>query len=304
MPLLYLKIKMFKISSPKGSSQPILTIWIASKTTSSFGKTAPKCSGTTAKPGKTFQELEENADLEDMFAFEYPKGAAIFKENFDPGRIRNEAFFRKMYGESAAMAGKQLIGVDWFGSKINVTKVNGVDKALGRVAEELKALPDLRKYLETPGGGHYWRVIAGTTRLSAHSFGIAVDINTAYTDYWRWGSEFKAGKPLVYRNRIPLQIVEIFERRDSFGVANGTTTIPCISNIGRSCYDLFAPVSNHSRCRIARKLASRPSKNISSVFQPTDRRHSFEKTSNLNENLASSSYIYIRSPYGNNSFTQ
>ncbi|MBP6639763.1 MAG: M15 family metallopeptidase [Bacteroidia bacterium] len=164
------------------------------------------------KAGKTFQELEENADLEDMFAFEYPKGAAIFKENFDPGRIRNEAFFRKMYGESAAMAGKQLIGVDWFGSKINVTKVNGVDKALGRVAEELKALPDLRKYLETPGGGHYWRVIAGTTRLSAHSFGIAVDVNTAYTDYWRWGSEFKAGKPLVYRNRIPLQIVEIFER--------------------------------------------------------------------------------------------
>ncbi len=164
------------------------------------------------KADKTFQELEENADLEDMFAFEYPKGAAIFKENFDPGRIRNEAFFRKMYGESAAMAGKQLIGVDWFGSKINVTKVNGVDKALGRVAEELKALPDLRKYLETPGGGHYWRVIAGTTRLSAHSYGIAVDINTAYTDYWRWGSEFKAGKPLVYRNRIPLQIVEIFER--------------------------------------------------------------------------------------------
>ena len=37
--------------------------------------------------------------------------------------------------------------------------------------------------------------------------------------------------------------------RDSFGVANGTTTIPCISSIGRSCYDLFAPVSNQSRCR-------------------------------------------------------
>lgn len=162
--------------------------------------------------GKTFAELEANADLEDMFVFDYPSGEAVFKENFDPGRIRNEAFFKKMYGETAALVEANLVSVPWFGSKIRVTKVNGVDKALEKVAQELQSLPELKKYLETPGGGQYWRVIAGTPRLSAHCFGIAVDINTAFTDYWRWGSEFKQGKPLVYRNRIPLEIVEIFEK--------------------------------------------------------------------------------------------
>jgi peptidoglycan L-alanyl-D-glutamate endopeptidase CwlK len=164
------------------------------------------------KANKTFAELEADADLEDMFAYAYPKGEAIFKENFDPGRIRNEAFFKKMDGETAAEVGAHLTNLEWFGSKIKVTTVNGVDKALLRVADSLKALPDLKKYLETPGGGQNWRVIAGTPRLSAHSFGIAVDINTTYTDYWRWGSEFKSGKPLVYRNRIPLEIVRIFEQ--------------------------------------------------------------------------------------------
>jgi peptidoglycan L-alanyl-D-glutamate endopeptidase CwlK len=163
---------------------------------------------------KPFAELEAAPDLEDMFAFAYPTDSIIFRENYDPGRIRNEAFFKKMYGATAAQVSARLVSLPWLSGTppLKVSSINGIDKALAAVTHELEALPTLHKYLVNPGGTFNWRMIAGTDRLSAHSYGMAIDINTSYTDYWRWGAEFKAGKPLVYRNRIPLEIVQIFER--------------------------------------------------------------------------------------------
>ncbi len=166
------------------------------------------------KGRKTPEQLEADPDLEDMFTFAYPKDSIIFQENFDPGRIRNEAFFKKMYGSDAAQVGANLVTTPWITgeSGLKITKVNGVDKALVAVVKDLEAMPAVRKYLTTPGGTFYWRKIAGTDRLSAHSFGMALDINVKYSDYWRWSPEFKAGKALVYHNQIPMEIVRIFER--------------------------------------------------------------------------------------------
>ena len=43
-----------------------------------------------------------------------------------------------------------------------------------------------------------------------HSWGAAIDINAAHADYWLWhGSVVTDGAPV---NRIPLEIVAIFER--------------------------------------------------------------------------------------------
>ncbi len=62
-----------------------------------------------------------------------------------------------------------------------------------------------------------WRPILGTQRMSPHSFGIAIDINTPRSEYWKWDHrdnwqldsvEIK----LQWHNSIPLEIVEIFER--------------------------------------------------------------------------------------------
>ena len=47
--------------------------------------------------------------------------------------------------------------------------------------------------------------VADTGEPSMHAWGAAIDINTAYADYWLWGH----GGPA---NTIPAQIVEIFER--------------------------------------------------------------------------------------------
>jgi peptidoglycan LD-endopeptidase CwlK len=166
------------------------------------------------KGDKDFAVLESDPDLQDMFTFAYPLDSVIFRENYDPGRIRNEAFFKKMYGSNAQQTASQLVTVHWLEGEasLRITKVNGVDKVLAAVVQELAQMPALRKYLTTPGGTFNWRVIAGTDRLSAHSFGMAIDIHVKYADYWRWAPEFKAGKPLVYRNQIPMEIVRVFEK--------------------------------------------------------------------------------------------
>ncbi len=85
--------------------------------------------------------------------------------------------------------------------------VNGAAGQLEKAAEELKQLPnEFYKYLKNIGGTFVWRNILGTNRLSNHSYGTAIDINTKYSDYWQWN------KSLSYRNRIPIEIVNIFEK--------------------------------------------------------------------------------------------
>lgn len=92
-------------------------------------------------------------------------------------------------------------------TKLLVTTVNGVDKQLQAVSDELQKLPpELRKYVTKTAGTFNYRNIAGTDLISAHGYGIAIDINTDYSDYWQWS---KTGK---YRNRIPMEIVSIFEK--------------------------------------------------------------------------------------------
>jgi hypothetical protein len=64
------------------------------------------------------------------------------------------------------------------------------------------------------GGTFNWRKISGTDRLSMHSFGMTIDLNPAYSDYWQWGCRCTdESLPLKdYKNRIPTSIVEVFER--------------------------------------------------------------------------------------------
>ena len=158
---------------------------------------------------KNFNQLLNNPDIEDMFRFKYPKyWVKSLPKNYDPGRIRYEPLFRAIYGNSANEVRRNLTTIRWVdGSLIKVTKKEGVDRALRAVVRELKALPPLyQKFLSPIGGTFKWRNIAGTSRLSVHSFGAAIDINVKYSAYWRWSK----GKP--YRNQIPAKIVQIFER--------------------------------------------------------------------------------------------
>lgn len=170
---------------------------------------------------KTFKERLTDPDLEDQFYAEYPRGLRGVPplENIDPGRVRHEPFFTKMYGnckrESRGVRAK-LEKVVWlpenYGKTLRVTSVNGVADALRKVSKALDKLPRrFMKYLKPSAGTFHCRTIAGTERFSVHAFGAAVDINAKYGDYWRW-SGAAPGEPLTYRNRIPWDIVEIFEQ--------------------------------------------------------------------------------------------
>lgn len=160
---------------------------------------------------KTTEELLDDPDLEDMFLQPYPPNSVIFKPDYDPGRCRPNAFFMKLYGGSAAEVQARLVPVDWFGQSLQFNREAGAAAALERVAARLAKSPELLPYLQPSAGTFNWREVAGTHRLSNHSFGIAIDLNVTHAHYWRWSKEFKAGKPLVYQNEIPLRIVQAFE---------------------------------------------------------------------------------------------
>ena len=66
-------------------------------------------------------------------------------------------------------------------------------------------------YLYPPAGTYACRNVAGADEPSMHGWGAAIDINTALSDYWRW-HRLAEGRVPAYVNRIPQEIVTIFQR--------------------------------------------------------------------------------------------
>ncbi len=123
---------------------------------------------------------------------------------------------KRLYGASGKAVSAKLARIDWFGSRLPVTTAQGVDAALAKVRDDIAKLPaGVRKPALKSAGTFNWRRIAGTDQLSVHSFAAAIDLDTAYADYWRWSGGKSGGMPgdvPTYRNRIPMEIVEAFER--------------------------------------------------------------------------------------------
>lgn len=167
---------------------------------------------------KTPEDRLDAPDLKDMLATPYPVGVAPPPaRDTDPGRARNSAFFQAMYGDcEKGGVSAHLVPVVWlpkkWGKTLQVTRVNGVAERLAAVSADLDKLPArFDTYLFPPAGTYNCRPIAGTSRLSPHGLGIAIDIATKHTDYWRWNKPGSDGR-YTYRNRIPAEIVAIFEK--------------------------------------------------------------------------------------------
>ncbi len=168
------------------------------------------------RPDKSFEQRLARPDIKDQFALAYPVGTdfKIPARNEDPGRFRNEAFFSAMYGDCRkGEVAKHLTPVAWLprlgGGTLMVTAVNGVAEKVAAISRALEARPDLLQYVTPSAGAYSCRAIAGTRRLSFHSYGAAIDLNLRFADYWLWKAD--TNNP-VWRNRIPPAIVEIFER--------------------------------------------------------------------------------------------
>ena len=167
-------------------------------------------------PGRSGDEVLRHGSILDQLATPYPAGAPLLPPQDDPGRVRNQAFFDKMYGDChAGTVSPHLVHITWlpksWGHEISITSINGVDRRLDAISQALDALPaEDKKYLYPIGGTYNCRPIAGTEQTSMHSWGVAIDLNVATSDYWRW-SRSSGGFP-PYRNRIPPEVVAIFER--------------------------------------------------------------------------------------------
>lgn len=175
------------------------------------------------KRNKSLKALLDSADLEDQVcAMTYPRDDFSAPEkNHDPGRIRYEPFFRKMYGNTKQEVEANLVAIVWLPKNVHqiikVSKVNGVADKLKKISEELDNYPELTKFLKNPGGTFNWRTISGTSRLSTHCFGITIDINIEFSNYWQWDDKDWKTKgelidDLAYKNIIPAKIVKIFEK--------------------------------------------------------------------------------------------
>jgi hypothetical protein len=165
-----------------------------------------------------FDALLNAPSIRDQFAIPYPLGTQLKMPapDEDPGRIRNAAFFTKMYGDCrTGEVKKRFEPVAWLprygGGILLATGINGVADRLAEVSHDLEALPQsTMKYLIPSAGIYNCRPIADTERLSVHSYGAAIDISARYSDYWLWTQKKTGQFPWV--NRIPLAIVDIFER--------------------------------------------------------------------------------------------
>lgn len=160
-----------------------------------------------------FDQLLNSADLRSQVSARYVPGPLLSPpiENQDPGRLRYEPFFKKMYGESEAEVRGRLREVRWAPGRTRepllASSVNGVNRLLERIGDDLAGLePKYRKFLENPAGAFLWRRIRHTKRMSLHAFGIAIDLNASFGDYWE-----ESGRA-SWHNQIPIEIVEVFER--------------------------------------------------------------------------------------------
>ena len=183
------------------------------------GTDMPVSDGNT---GKTLPELLRHASILDQFRIPYPRGPLQRPPavDADPGRFRNTAFFTKMYGDCRkGEVALHLVSLTWLpktlaqtsgGNSIRITSLNGVAEHLRAVSEEIDALPEGIKRAAYPIAGTYnCRSVADTGQPSPHGYGIAIDLNTAFSDYWFWRPHHG---PILYRNRMPEEIVAIFEK--------------------------------------------------------------------------------------------
>lgn len=171
--------------------------------------------GHTPKPDE-FEELEDVSALADVFAVPYVPGPIVPLDAADagsiqePGRARIEQLFEETYGRTRVEISSRLVKVRLFGVRYPFHE--RAAPALERVARRLDAAvaraPHLGAFLKSIGGTWNYRRIKRSKHLSAHAWGIAVDLNPHLGHYWRWQ---RRGEPLRWQNRVPQEIVDAFE---------------------------------------------------------------------------------------------
>jgi len=164
---------------------------------------------------RTEEEALNTPDLKTMLAQPYPLGPVVSEPplGFSPGRSRVQAFFLALYGHTQAEVTANCQRMPFLTQTMLFNTRFGAAAAFGRAEARLQQLvtadPGIKRYLLPASGGVVWRVIAGTNRLSAHSFAAAVDVSPRGNPYWR--NLPRGTNMLATRRAFPVSVVEAFE---------------------------------------------------------------------------------------------
>lgn len=165
------------------------------------------------------QRVDSNAKNEPplcaTLAYSYPRGngGRYPQQGVDPGRIRNQDLLKTLYGATEDEVKYNCIPVNFLGKTLLFNQQQGAAAALARVSDRLRtaliADPNLGTYIFPLAGSFSWRVIKDSSRLSAHSFAIAIDLNVEKGVYWLG---YPTAKQLEEaRQHYPQAIVDAFE---------------------------------------------------------------------------------------------
>ncbi|MEW8994086.1 M15 family metallopeptidase [Clostridium sp.] len=169
------------------------------------------------KQSKNFNGKMDNADLQDILEDTYPLSMPdkLLDINRDPGRFRNYNLLNEVYGGSEREVSSNLIGVPSPYKNYQFNKNNGAAESLKKAMEELKQLSlgnaAVSSLLNPVNGTFNYRVISGTGKLSPHAYGIAIDINSNPSDYWKWASREAGEKRML---SYPKELIDVFEKNN------------------------------------------------------------------------------------------
>lgn len=171
----------------------------------------------TDTPKEKWDDKINNADLSTQLEQHYDAGGIDTPPSYlqSPGRLRYQPFFQALYGKDKKAIEKNLVSIKWPTLKgsvnLPVTKVDGVDKKLYAIGQEIARLPKKERIWAEGATTYCYRVIKDTDRLSMHSYGIAIDLAPNTTQYWKDEASSETAK-IGYKNTMPLSIVRIFEK--------------------------------------------------------------------------------------------
>jgi uncharacterized membrane protein YkvI len=169
------------------------------------------------KKPKSIEHKIAYPDLQDMMEQVYPVRPIknLMNESHDPGRVRVYSLLNEVYGASQKQIENNLTNVKTANRVFRFNKNNRASEALKNVMQELALLAanrqDIRYHVYPCSGTYNYRIIAGTNRLSPHSYGIAADLAPDKRDYWRWASRTEGQERL---SSYPVEIVELFEKNN------------------------------------------------------------------------------------------
>jgi hypothetical protein len=161
---------------------------------------------------KSFDEQLCGADLQDMMALPYPLETigTLREGSDDPGRVRCYAFLHAIYGDTKHEIEQNLVSASLVSGRFPVAAeaAPALEAAMASLAAYVRDNPSAHGYVFPLNGTYNYRFIAGTSMLSPHAFGIAVDFCSNPCDYWRWATR-KQGQSRL--DDYPMEVVNIME---------------------------------------------------------------------------------------------